>query len=69
MIVSHKSLPSPDPPDLMGIVSWVHFGDLHMTTRAQPELRPGLDGDRVAGAWPERGILGTQLGPNKNGRR
>jgi len=27
----------------------------------------GSDADRV-GAWPERGLLGTQLGPNRNGR-
>jgi hypothetical protein len=28
----------------------------------------GSDRNRV-GAWPERGILGTQLGPNRNGRK
>ena len=28
----------------------------------------GSDQDRV-GAWPEKGILGTQLGPNRNGRQ
>ena len=28
----------------------------------------GSDADAVD-AWPERGILGTQLGPNRNGRR
>lgn len=28
----------------------------------------GSDADAV-GAWPERGILGTQLGPNRNGRQ
>jgi Icc protein len=28
----------------------------------------GSDRDRV-GAWPERHILGTQLGPNRNGRK
>jgi hypothetical protein len=27
------------------------------------------DQDNAVGAWPERGLLGTQLGPNKNGRR
>ncbi len=27
----------------------------------------GSDADAI-GAWPERGILGTQLGPNRNGR-
>jgi Icc protein len=31
--------------------------------------RPERDMDNAIGAWPERGILGTQLGPNKNGRR
>ncbi len=28
----------------------------------------GSDRDRV-GAWPEKGILGTQLGPNRNGHK
>ena len=28
----------------------------------------GSDAERV-GAWPERGIAGTQLGPNRNGRK
>jgi Icc protein len=28
----------------------------------------GSDRDRV-GAWPEKGILGSQLGPNRNGRK
>ena len=28
----------------------------------------GSDGDRV-GPWPEKGMLGTQLGPNRNGRK
>jgi len=32
-------------------------------------IRAGQDKDSVIGAWPERGILGTQLGPNKNGRK
>lgn len=27
------------------------------------------DRDNAIGAWPERGLLGTQLGPNKNGRK
>jgi Icc protein len=31
-------------------------------------IRPGCDKENVVGAWPEHGILGTQLGPNKNGR-
>lgn len=34
-----------------------------------PERRAdGSDADRI-GAWPERGIMGTQLGPNRNGRK
>lgn len=33
-----------------------------------PRVADGSDRDRV-GAWPERGILGTQLGPNRNGRK
>lgn len=33
------------------------------------DVRDGLDKDNTVGAWPERGILGTQLGPNKNGRK
>jgi 3',5'-cyclic-AMP phosphodiesterase len=28
----------------------------------------GSDADRI-GARPEKGILGTQLGPNRNGRK
>lgn len=28
----------------------------------------GSDRDRI-GAWPEKGLLGTQLGPNRNGRK
>ncbi len=41
---------------------------------AGPEWTPpsrranGGDGDRI-GAWPEKGILDTQLGPNRNGRK
>jgi hypothetical protein len=30
--------------------------------------RAFVDQDNALGAWPERGLLGTQLGPNKNGR-
>jgi hypothetical protein len=37
---------------------------------AEPPARvaDGSDKDSV-GAWPEKGILGTQLGPNRNGRK
>ena len=31
--------------------------------------RAERDQDNAIGAWPERGLLGTQLGPNKNGRK
>jgi 3',5'-cyclic-AMP phosphodiesterase len=33
-----------------------------------PPRRPGDDGNTI-GAYPEKGIFGTQLGPNKNGRK
>jgi predicted phosphodiesterase len=29
----------------------------------------GLDQDNALEAWPEHGLLGTQLGPNKNGKK
>lgn len=35
---------------------------------APPRHDNGSDADAV-GAWPEKGILGTQLGPNRNGRK
>jgi Icc protein len=35
----------------------------------QQTVRTGYDKDNVIGVWPEHGILGTQLGPNKNGRK
>jgi Icc protein len=31
--------------------------------------RSGRDQNNTLGAWPERGLLATQLGPNKNGRK
>lgn len=39
-----------------------------------PQARPApptgpRDQDHAVGAWPERSILGTRLGPNKNGRK
>jgi 3',5'-cyclic-AMP phosphodiesterase len=36
--------------------------------RAPQRRADGSDADAV-GAWPEMGILGTQLGPNRNGRK
>ena len=33
------------------------------------QRRSERDQDNAVEAWPERGLLGTQLGPNKNGRK
>jgi 3',5'-cyclic-AMP phosphodiesterase len=35
----------------------------------KPANRSPVDNENAIGAWPEHGILGTQLGPNKNGRK
>jgi len=35
----------------------------------QSPERSERDQDNAIDAWPERGLLGTQLGPNKNGRK
>jgi 3',5'-cyclic-AMP phosphodiesterase len=35
----------------------------------KPATRIAGDKESAIGAWPEHGILGTQLGPNKNGRK
>ena len=35
----------------------------------KPASRNPGDSENTIGAWPEHGILGTQLGPNKNGRK
>jgi hypothetical protein len=52
-------------------LTWAHVGDLHITgdhdRRAPDRVANGSDADAV-GAWPERHVLGTQLGPNRNGR-
>jgi Icc protein len=40
-----------------------HKGRFHI---ARPAL---ADQNNCVGEWKERGILGTQLGPNKNGRK
>lgn len=34
-----------------------------------PPARRKRDQDNAVEAWPERGLLGTQLGPNKNGKK
>jgi 3',5'-cyclic-AMP phosphodiesterase len=33
-----------------------------------PARKPG-DSVNAIGAYPEKGLLGTQLGPNRNGRK
>ena len=35
----------------------------------KPAVRASRDNENAIGAWLEHGILGTQLGPNKNGRK
>jgi 3',5'-cyclic-AMP phosphodiesterase len=40
-----------------------------LSNTRETDIRSERDTDCVIGAWPERGILGTQLGPNKNGRK
>jgi 3',5'-cyclic-AMP phosphodiesterase len=37
--------------------------------RWKPPNGNPVDNENPIGAWPEHGILGTQLGPNKNGRK
>ncbi len=41
-----------------------------MTTVGDDRGREAGDGSDAAsvGAWPENGIFGTQLGPNRNGK-
>jgi 3',5'-cyclic-AMP phosphodiesterase len=36
---------------------------------AMPERRHPVDFENTVGAWPEKKILGTQLGPNENGTK
>ena len=44
--------------------------EIELQNIASPQLRIARrDQDNTIGAWPERGIQGTQLGPNKNGRK
>ncbi len=45
---------------------------IHVVIRAeawQPPQRAARDQENPLAAWPEHGLLGTQLGPNKNGRK
>jgi hypothetical protein len=58
-------------------VSWIHIGDTHLTRSGeQSDIDLGRIVDEINAVyakddveWGERGILGTQLGPNKNGRK
>jgi Icc protein len=50
-----------EPDEIRAIVS--------QAGRFIPKHRAGRNQDNALGAWIERGILGTQLGPNKNGRK
>jgi Icc protein len=44
--------------------------EIELQDTASPQRRIArCDQDNAIGAWRERGILGTQLGPNKNGRK
>ena len=38
-------------------------------TRAAARVRVARDQDNALEAWPEHGLLATQLGPNKNGKK
>jgi hypothetical protein len=35
----------------------------------EKRTRAARDQDNPLDAWPEHGLLGTQLGPNKNGKK
>jgi hypothetical protein len=54
----------PQSPDASGVISWVHPGDLHMTKAGEQNQL-----DNALEARPEHGRLGSQLGPNKNGKK
>ena len=45
--------------------------EIHIVTGAHriAQKRSERDQENVLEAWPEHGLLGTQLGPNKNGRK
>ena len=43
--------------------------DSILLSGTQFRRRCGRDQDNAVEAWPEHGILGTQLGPNKNGKK
>lgn len=43
--------------------------EISASSRYQPKPRQPGDCTNAIGSYPEKGILGTQLGPNKNGRK
>ncbi len=44
--------------------------DIWLTVgQTRPPEYSAIDQENAIGAWMERDILGTQLGPNKNGRK
>ncbi len=47
------------------MLTWLPIGDLHLT---EADAQNHRDLDRI-GAWPAKGLLDTQLGPNRNGRK
>jgi hypothetical protein len=62
--VHHVTVASGPDRDTIKLLVRPHDG---IPRRGLP-IAPGCDIHAI-GAWPERGIEGTQLGPNKNGRR
>jgi len=47
-----------------------HFSSIRLRVGPMPERSfAEVDQDNAIGEWRERGLLGTQLGPNKNGKK
>ena len=42
---------------------------VHRRGEYRPPVRRSIDYENALGEWPEKHILGTQLGPNENGRK
>jgi 3',5'-cyclic-AMP phosphodiesterase len=69
---------APKHPFVLTVEARDNFGDIDTDTdtiqvavrgyRPPNRAADGSDADTI-GAWPERHILGTQLGPNRNGRQ
>jgi 3',5'-cyclic-AMP phosphodiesterase len=76
--VSHWMLTceAPEHPFVLTVEARDNFGRIDADTirvavrgyRPPDRTADGSDADTI-GAWPERHILGTQLGPNRNGRK